>query len=238
MKRDQRTLITVVVVFAALAAPVRLRLAAQEQQQPRAEKQRHTAATGNYNFLIGSGLLCDSDSSACPAVARAASQETIEISGAGTLDPTGKSVTAAGAFVHKTPEGDIVATGVWTASELVSFQPYGVAPGALQLENPRLKMPLPLGRTPPMTAGPIAAGGLAVIRIHLLPDAGTPADALLQVNCARGKAPEGAQSDAVRLTITGGLQFDEPLAGRTVFLLLRPQRNAPGNGPTPGSPRG
>jgi hypothetical protein len=225
MKRDQRTLITLVAVLAASAVPVRLRLGAQEQQQPKEEKPRSTPAPAKYNFLIGSGLLCDADVSACPAVAAAANQETIEISGAGTLELPGKSITAAGAFVQKTPEGDIVATGVWTATELVSFESYGVAPSAMLLDHPTLRTPrtFPVNKMPAplaaMMAGPMAAGGLAVIRIHLLPDAGSSSDAVLQVNCARGKVPEEAQNDGVRLTIAGGPAFDQQVAGRTVFLL-------------------
>jgi hypothetical protein len=76
-----------------------------------------------------------------------------------------------------------------------------------------------------MMAGPVAAGGLAVIRIRLLPDAGSPTDAILRVNCARGKVPAEEQSDGVRLTITGGPVFDEQVSGRTVFLLQRPMPN-------------
>jgi len=238
-RADQRTLITVFAMFAALLVPVQLRLAAQDEQQPKQEKPGATAATANYNFLIGSGLLCDSDdSTACPAVAGAANQETIEISGAGTLDLAGKSVTAAGAFAEKTPTGNIVTTGVWTATALESFQPYGIAPGALQRDYPQLKAlgAFPMGKMPArIMAGPMAAGGLAVIRIRLLPDAGSPTDAVLQVNCAKGKAPDEEQSDGVRLTISGGPQFDERVSGRTVFLLRRPGPNAAWNGPGVGN---
>jgi len=238
----QRTLVTVVTMFAALAIPVRLQLAAQDQRQPKEEKPRFTAATANYNFLIGSGLLCDSDdSTACPAVARAANEDTIDISGAGTLDVASKSVIAAGAFAEKTWAGDIVTTGVWTATELVSFQSYGVAPGALQFDHPRLRTlgAFPMGKMPaPMAAiraGPVAAGGAAVIRIHLLPDAGSPRDAVLQINCAKGKVPPDQPGDGVRLVIeAGGPRFDEQVSGRTVFLLRRPGPNAAWNSPTAG----
>ena len=238
-RADQRALITVITVFAALVVPVQPRLATQDGEQPKQQKPGATAATANYNFLIGSGLLCDSDdSTACPAVAGAANQETIELSGAGALDLAGKSVTAAGAFAVKSPMGDIVSTGVWTATALESFEPYGIAPGALQRDYPQLKAlgAFPMGKMPaPIMAGPMAAGGLAVIRIRLLPDAGSPTDAVLQVNCAKGKAPEEEPSDAVRLTIGGGPQFDERVSGRTVFLLRRPGPNVAWNGPAIGN---
>lgn len=231
MKLDRRAPIAVIAMIAALAIP--LQLGAQDQPQAKEQSPLSTAAT-NYNFLIGSGFLCGTDdSTACPAVARAANEETIEIGGVGTLGLANKSVTAAGAFIERTPTGEIVNTGVWTATGLVSFEPYGVAPGALQLDYPRLRMSgaLRTGKMPgPMTAmmaGPMAAGGLATVRIRLLPDAGSPRDALMQVNCAKGKVPAGEQRDGVRLTISGGLEFDEEISGRALFLLQRPGPNSP-----------
>jgi hypothetical protein len=256
--------------MAVLTIPAQLRLAAQDlpQQAPQAQPPqpmqssqaqnqgppRNTPATANYNLLIASAFLCDpSDSTTCPAVARAASGETVEISGAGTLGGAAKTVTAAGAFTVKSPNGYIVTTGVWTATGLVSFESYGIAPGALLRDYPQfrtlgvlstgdfiepgLMMAGPMGlMAGPMglMAGPLAAGGLAVIRIRLLPDAGSPTDAVLQVNCAKGKVPEGRPGDGVRLAITGGPEFEEQLGGRTVFLLRRPGPNfawkqTPGN---------
>jgi hypothetical protein len=165
----------------------------------------------------------------------------LRINGAGTFDLAGRSVIAAGTFDEKTPAGDIAATGVWTATELVSFQSYGVAAGALQLDHPKLRTsgPVAMGKMPgPVAAlmvGPMAAGGLAVIRIRLLPDAGSPRDAVLQVNCAKGKVPPDQPGDGVRLVIQGGgPRFDEQVSGRTVFLLRRPGPNAAWNRPTAG----
>jgi len=226
----------VVIVIAVLAIPVRFRVCAQDQQKQ--SQPANTTATANYNFLIASGFLCDpNDSAQCPAVTRAADGETIEISGAGTLGLANKSVTAAGAFTEKTPTGEIVATGVWTATELASFESYGIDPGALLRDYPQfrrlglfvmagLKMPGPMaGPMAGLAAGPIAAGGVAVIRIRLLADAGSSGEAILRVTCAKGKVPEDEQSDGVRLDITGGPAFEEQVSGRTVFLLQRPGPN-------------
>jgi hypothetical protein len=248
MKWDQATHAKIVAVTAALAIAAHLRVAAQDQPQSAQQQQqalqkeetpRFSPATANYNFLIASAFLCDpSDSTTCPAVARAANGETIEISGAGTLGAAGKTVTAAGAFTVKTPTGEIATTGVWTATGLASFECYGIAPGALLRDYPQFRtlgafpgkgglmepgfmMAGPMG----LMTGPLAAGGLAVIRIRLLPDAGSPSDAVLQVNCAKGKVPEGLPGDGIRLAVTGGPEFDEQLGGRTVFLLRRPGPN-------------
>ena len=233
-------LIRAVIAIAALAFPAQLRLAAQDQPQQKQNPPAATpAGTANYNFLIASGFLCDpNDSAQCPAVTRAADGETIEISGAGTLGLANKSVTAAGAFTEKSPNGYIVATGVWIAEELVSFESYGIDPGALLRDYPQFrrlglfvmagpKMPGPMaGPMAGLMAGPIAAGGVAVIRIRLLADAGSPGDAILRVNCAKGKVPEDELGDGVRLTIEGGGPvFDEQVSGRAVFLLQKPMPN-------------
>ena len=228
----------VVIVIAVLAIPVRLRVYAQDQPQQKQALTANAPASGSYNFLIASGFLCDpNDSTQCPAVARSSDGETVEISGAGTLGLANKSVTAAGAFTEKTPTGEIVATGVWTATELASFESYGLDPGVLLRDYPQFrrlglfvmagpKMPGPMaGPMAGLMAGPIAAGGVAVIHIRLLPDAGSPGEAILRVNCAKGKVPENEQSDGVRLDITGGPAFEEPVSGRTLFLLQRPGPN-------------
>ena len=47
------------------------------------------------------------------------------------------------------------------------------------------------------------AGGLAVLRIRLLPMWGPPRNAVLQVNCALGKVPEERQTEGIRLTLRG-----------------------------------
>ena len=242
MKRNARASIIVITLVAALAIPVRLRLAAQDQPQQKEELPRSSLASANYNFLVGSGFLCDpNDSATCPAVAKAGNGETIEISGAGTLSLANNSVTAAGAFTEKAPTEEIVTTGVWTATALVSFKSYGIAPGALLVDYPKLRTLGPSsmrrsmmsGPMAGLMAGPIAAGGLAVMRIRLLPDAGSPRDAVLQVNCAKGKVPPDQPRDGVRLVIQGGgPQFDEEVSGRTVFLLQRPGPNLAWKGPT------
>lgn len=230
MKRVQTVLTVLVSVVAALAIPARLWPVAQNQPQQKEEAPAQTPAGGDYNFLIGSGFLCDPPGAeVCPAVARASTAETIEISGAGTLGSEGTSVTAAGTFIEKTPDGYIITTGVWTATGLVSFEPYGLDPTARQREYPQFRT-LPMGKMAgPIAAimtGPMAVGGLAVIRIRLLPDAGTPADAVLRVNCAKGNVPQDASSDGVKVTIDGGgAVFDEQVRGRTLFLLRRPGPN-------------
>jgi len=185
------------------------------------------AQNGNrdYTFLIGSGLLCDTgDSSACPGVVNSVQGDGYEMSGAGMFSTKNKLVTAAGTFTHKSREGDALERGVWVSSELVSFESYGIAPGAL-LQMGAAFGPPQFGRLP-MLAGPMPAGGLAVLRIRLLPMRGASKTALLQVNCALGKAPAERQKEGIRLAFEGaGGEFNEEVSGRTMLILARSAAN-------------
>jgi hypothetical protein len=77
-------------------------------------------------------------------------------------------------------------------------------------------------------------GGLAVLRIHLLPMSGFARNATLQVNCALGKVPPERSVEGIRLAYEkGGAEFDEEISGRAIFLLTRPGANAAANAPAP-----
>ena len=189
---------------------------------------RGQSSSANYVFLVAAGVLCDSaDSSACPAVVKSANGDSYELSGVGTLTTQSKSVTAAGTFTHKSSSGNVVETGVWVANELVSFDSYGIAPGALMREGralgPPQYGPSQLGpRGLGILSGPMPAGGLAVLRIRLLPMLGFARNATLQVNCALGKVPSEHAVEGIRLAFEkGGAEFDEEISGRAMFLLTR-----------------
>jgi len=93
-------------------------------------------SNSEYSLLEGAGFVCDSaDSSACPAVVKSADGASYEMSGAGTLAPERRLVTVAGTYTHKSTDGVVLETGVWVANELVSFDFYGLAPGALMREG-------------------------------------------------------------------------------------------------------
>jgi hypothetical protein len=69
--------------------------------------------SANYYIVVASGFLCDSgDSGSCPAVAKSANGDSYEMSGAGTFDAQTSSVKAAGTFTHKSPNGNVLETGV------------------------------------------------------------------------------------------------------------------------------
>ncbi len=193
------------------------------------------SSSANYTFLVAAGFLCDSgDSATCPAVVKSADGASYELSGAGTFTSQSKSVTAAGTFTHKSTDGVVHETGVWIASELVSFDSYGIAPGALT-RGGRAFGPPPFGpMRSRMFSGSVPAGGLAVFRIRLLPVLGLSKNATLQVNCAIGKVPDEHPTEGVRLAFEGGgVEFDEEVSGRTLFLLTRPGASAAAKAPTP-----
>lgn len=185
---------------------------------------------GDYIFLLASGFLCDpGDSSTCPAAVKSADGDSYEMSGAGALNTQSKSVKAAGTFTHKSANGDLLETGVWLASELVSFDSYGVAPGALMGGGGRVLGAPPFGpRRLPMHSGPMPAGGLAVFRIRLLPMSGASKTAVLQVNCALGDVPREHPVEGIRLSLEkDGTEFPLEVSGRVMFLSMRPEASAP-----------
>ena len=179
-------------------------------------------SSANYNLLVAAGYLCNAtNSGSCPAVAQAANGDSVELSGVGMLNPSSKTVTAMGAFTHKRSNGEIVETGIWKATELMKFDSYGIAPGALMRDKRPTKS---LGMySMGLLTGPLPTGGLALLRIQLLPDVGKPKDAILQVNCAIGKVPENQQGDGIRLAVKADdLKFDQKVSGRTMFTLTKP----------------
>jgi len=193
------------------------------------------SSNGDYILLIASGFLCDSgESSACPAMVKSADVASYEISGVGSFDTKSKLITATGTFTHKSPNGNSLETGVWIANELVSFESYGVAPDALMREGRALGPPQFGPKRLPMFSGSMPTGGLAVLRIRLIPVLGFAKNATLQVNCALGKVPDEHPTEGVRLAFEGGgLEFDEEVSGRTLFLLTRPGAGAAAKAPAP-----
>jgi hypothetical protein len=176
--------------------------------------------SADYTFLVASGFLCNS--AACPAAARSANDESYEMSGAGTFSTQSKSVTAAGTYAHKSPSGTVLESGVWIVTDLVSFDSYGVAPGALRQLGVTLG-PQPIGpKGLPIPSGPIPTGGLAAFHIRLLPMWGASKPAVLQVNSALGDVPHERSVEGIRLTLErNNNEYSEEVGGRVMFLALR-----------------
>ena len=122
---------------------------------------------------------------------------------------------------------------MWTASQLISFDSYGIAPGAL-VSGGRAFGPPQFGpKRLPMFSGSIPTGGLAVFRIRLLPMSGASMTAVLQANCALGNVPRERSVEGIRLTLgRNGTEFSEELTGRVMFLSMRSEVGIPAKTPT------
>ena len=190
-------------------------------------------SSANYIFLVASGVVCDpGDSATCPAVVKSANDDRYEMSGAGAFDAQSRSITAAGTFTHKSSDGTTLETGVWIASQLISFDSYGVVPGALLNGQRALGSPKLGPKGLPMPSGSMPTGGLAVFRIRLLPMSGASKTAVLQVNCALGKVPVERQTEGIRLSLErNGTEFSLETSGRVMFLSMRPEVSAPDKAP-------
>lgn len=187
-----------------------------------------------YTFMVGSGLLCESsDSPACPVTVKAARGDSYEFSGVGTFDAQEKTMNGAGTFAHKSANGRVLETGVWTVEDLVSFVSYGAAPGALFRERNVFGPMQSDPRRMKIRAfyEPMPTGGRAVFRVHLLSILGPAKNALLQVNCALGEVPPEHSAEGIQLNIEGnGGEFSEPVSGRVMFLAMPRLVNIPTSG--------
>lgn len=186
--------------------------------------------SAKYAFLIASGFLCDpSDVGACPAVAKSVSGDSYEISGAGAFDAQSKSVKAAGTFTHKSANGNVLETGVWTANSLISFDSYGIQPAALMQKGAAFGGPrVNYKRTFPRPST-LPTGGLAIFQIVLMPVSGPMEIAVLQVNCALANTPRERSVEGIRIKLEGrDIDYSEEAGGRIVFLAQRVNGTAPG----------
>ena len=137
----------------------------------------------SYQYLVGvEGL-------ASPDVAMAAGGDRIETTGQGTFTLHSKSITGSGSFTLNAPDGTILASGTWTATQLLSFNSYG-GPAGTPFE-----------------------GGLALIEVHL----STGPDAVLELDCLVGSPPPSGH-EGIRLAVEGGPNFNQQVSGETLFI--------------------
>ena len=130
----------------------------------------------------------------------ASNGDIISIEGEGTLSINPKSVTGSGSFEHTNAAGTLLASGTWEALELLSFKSFG-------------------NSTDPTLPANFEAG-LALIRIHLSPDAGGAGfDAILQISCVLpgAKYPPGFE-EGVRVVVQDVINFNKQVHGQTLFI--------------------
>ena len=60
-----------------------------------------------------------------PQVSQAANGDVVSITGDGVFSIYPKTVGANGTFMHSDSQGNVLDSGTWVATQLLSFQPYG-----------------------------------------------------------------------------------------------------------------
>src|SRR5919197_1947035 len=136
-----------------------------------------------------------------PNTAAAPNGDRVAITGAGTFSIQPKSVEAEGTFTHTDSQGNVLATGTWTATQLLTYQSYGC--GGV------FGHPLP----------PNFCGGRGKMRVLLTPE-GTNLriPAILTVYCVIGdKRPHSAE-EGVRLVVPGHINFNDMTGGENVYI--------------------
>ena len=150
-----------------------------------------------YQFLVGSGLLCDLASNACPDVTMAANGDAVAVSGGGTFSLRPFTAAGSGNFVHKSASGDVRGAGTWVVLKLLAFHSFGDA-------------------TPQGLPSNIEGGQLVLV-VQLQVN-GTPVfNAILNVDCELGTPPPG-QTEGITLNVQNVINFSEKVSGFTVFI--------------------
>lgn len=155
-------------------------------------------STMTFTYFAGAGPLCALAASACPDIAMADSGDTIRLNGTGTLSIFPNSVTGGGNFIHKSAAGSVIASGMWTATALVTFDSYGNG--------------VPQGF--PATF----FGGRALIKVTLLVGGIAVHTGVLQITCLLGNPPTGA-TEGIRLNVQDAINFNKEVSGFTVYIL-------------------
>ena len=151
-----------------------------------------------YDYLISSGFLCGIEPSECPAVAAADNGDKIYLSGEGDLSIHAKSASGSGTFTHKNAAGDVLASGTWEATKLLSFKSYGSASA----------QGLP----------PAWEGGKAQILVNIIVGGVVVHTGILTVECVLGdKIPAGA-TEGVRLNVKDAINFNKDMGAIDLFI--------------------
>lgn len=121
----------------------------------------------------------------------------------GTFSVHPKSVEASGEFVHEDAAGNVLGGGTWTATDLLSFQPYGC--GVV------LGTPLP----------PNFCGGQLKLRVTLKTPIGQ-LKGILTVFCIVGPNPPNSAEEGVTLDIPGVINFNHSDGGGNIYIKTSP----------------
>jgi len=138
-----------------------------------------------------------------PQVSQAANGDVVSITGDGIFSIYPKTVGANGTFTHSDGQGNVLDSGTWVATQLLSFQPYGC--GVV------LGFPIP----------PNLCGGKLMVRVQLTSGSGQ-FEGILSVFCIIGPNPPNSHDDpsgeGARLDIIGVNNFNKIVSGGNVYI--------------------
>ena len=136
-----------------------------------------------------------------PNTAQAPNGDTVAISGEGLFSVHPKSVDAEGVFTHADSGGNVLATGTWTATQLLAYQSFGC--GVV------FGQPIPDN----------FCGGKVMMGVLLTPDGTTlQIPAILWVFCIIGDKVPGSAEEGVRLNVPGIINFNDVTGGDNVYI--------------------
>jgi hypothetical protein len=149
-----------------------------------------------------------------PNVSQASNGDQVSVTGAGPFSIHPKSATAHGSFTHTDSSGTVLATGTWTATDLLEFQPYGC--GVVH------NFPAP-GDTTPLP--PDFCGGAVKMTVTLTPDGTSLAiPGTLTVFCIIGPNPPNSHDDptgeGIHLVVPGIANFNKIVSGMNHYIRL------------------
>ncbi len=154
----------------------------------------------SFDYHIGDGFEGQLNNTGNQAIAE--NGDTVMVRGNGTLDVIAKTASGGGTFTHKAANGTVLATGTWTATDLLAFQSYGDA-SAQGLSS-------------------FLFGGRASLAVSLTPDGTTlEIPGILEIECLLGNPPAAAE-EGIRLLVKGHVNFNKSVeeSGENVFVRL------------------
>jgi hypothetical protein len=144
-----------------------------------------------------------------PNVSEAPNGYRVAVTGSGVFSVHPKSVTASGGFTHTNSQGGLIASGTWTANQLLSFEFYGC--GVLTFTDPDTTLP------------PNFCGGALKLAVTLAPSGTTVTlPGILTIFCIVGPQTPATHDDpsgeGIRLVVPGHANFNKIVSGMNIYI--------------------
>jgi hypothetical protein len=142
-------------------------------------------------------------------VAQAPNGDQVAITGEGVFGVHPDTVDAEGEYVHTDPNGNVMGQGTWTATNLLTYQPYGC--GVLAFTDPPTPLP------------PDWCGGRVFMRVLFTPE-GTNLElpGTIEVFCIIGPNPPNNHDDptgeGVLVNVPGIIHFNRIVFGDNLYI--------------------